>query len=107
MKSCCGLKLMNFSIMFFIIFFVSVNALEQSDVKDNSNKTTRIDETDKVKKALIREKIINVAMSYLGTEYWPGGQDTEYGMDCSGFTQLVYKTVGINIPRTAYEQYLK
>jgi cell wall-associated NlpC family hydrolase len=86
---------------------MSVNAKEQSDAKDVSNKSIKIDQTDKVKKTLIREKIVNVAISYLGTEYWPGGQDTEYGMDCSGYTQLVYKTVGINIPRTAYEQYLR
>ncbi len=92
-------------VIYITLFTFSLTIYGQSDVK--SRKVSKIDKTDEVKKLLIRQKILTISLSYLGTEYWPGGQSTEYGMDCSGFTQLVYKRVGINIPRTAYEQYLK
>ncbi|MCQ2203587.1 MAG: C40 family peptidase [Bacteroidales bacterium] len=44
-----------------------------------------------------------VAMSLFGAPYLWGGRSF-YGIDCSGFTQLVYKIVGRNIPRDASQQ---
>ena len=32
------------------------------------------------------------------------GGRTIFGIDCSGFTQLVYRLNGMNIPRDAYQQ---
>lgn len=32
------------------------------------------------------------------------GGKTPFGIDCSGFTQMVYKTLGIQLPRDAYQQ---
>jgi len=86
-----------------LIFIIAPNGVTETNAKSKKI----IDKTNEVKNLLLREKILSISMSLLGTEYWPGGQDTDYGMDCSGFTQYVYKKVGINIPRTAYEQYLK
>lgn len=43
------------------------------------------------------------AMRFLRTPYLWGGR-TPAGIDCSGFTQLIYKSVGIQIPRDASQQ---
>lgn len=51
----------------------------------------------------IDKNIISTAMKYIGTPYRFGGT-TSSGIDCAGFTQLVYKSQGINIPRTSSEQ---
>ncbi len=51
----------------------------------------------------IRERIIKVAKSYLNAPYLWGGR-TPFGIDCSGFTQIVYKICGISIPRDSGQQ---
>jgi hypothetical protein len=53
-----------------------------------------------------KEDAINftdTALKYLNAPYLWGGR-TVFGIDCSGFTQIVYKMNGINIPRDAYQQ---
>ncbi|MDP4209638.1 MAG: C40 family peptidase [Bacteroidota bacterium] len=47
--------------------------------------------------------LITTAKQYLNAPYLWGGR-TIFGIDCSGFTQLVYKSNGIAIPRDAYQQ---
>lgn len=47
--------------------------------------------------------LIEQAKAALGTPYVPGGTDPE-GFDCSGFVQWAYRSVGVNLPRTAREQ---
>ncbi len=48
-------------------------------------------------------KLKEVAFQYLGTPYRFGG-NSRYGIDCSAFTQDVFRQLGINLPRTAEEQ---
>lgn len=49
-------------------------------------------------------KLEAIGTSLLGTPYLWGGS-TKDGMDCSGFVQYVYrKALGIELPRTTYEQ---
>lgn len=53
--------------------------------------------------ALTPDKIVQMAMSYLNTPYLWGGR-TPFGIDCSGFVQMVYRLCGITIPRDASQQ---
>ena len=53
---------------------------------------------------LVNESTINaIANSYLNTPYLWGGKSI-FGIDCSGFTQQVYRSLGIVLPRDAYQQ---
>ncbi len=47
--------------------------------------------------------VVSIAMRYLGIAYRYGGT-TPRGFDCSGFTQYVFRQVGISLPRTAQQQ---
>jgi cell wall-associated NlpC family hydrolase len=49
------------------------------------------------------EQILALAKPLLGTKYVWGGV-TQEGIDCSGFTQLILRLWGINLPRDAEEQ---
>jgi len=48
--------------------------------------------------------VLSIAASLAGTPYRYGGTSPSTGFDCSGFTQYVFKQVGISLPRTAEEQ---
>ena len=49
------------------------------------------------------DSIKNVALKYLNAPYLWGGK-TPLGVDCSGFTQMVFKLNGIKIPRDSSQQ---
>jgi cell wall-associated NlpC family hydrolase len=54
--------------------------------------------------ALVNESVINaIANCYLNTPYLWGGKSI-FGIDCSGFTQQVYRSLGMALPRDAYQQ---
>jgi len=48
--------------------------------------------------------VVSQAQKYVGVPYVWGGTDPSKGLDCSGLTQLVYKNLGIDLPRTASQQ---
>ncbi|PSL48518.1 cell wall-associated NlpC family hydrolase [Salsuginibacillus halophilus] len=50
------------------------------------------------------DSIISAGEEQLGTPYQYGGTSTS-GFDCSGFTQHAYAQAGIDLPRTAAQQY--
>ena len=50
-----------------------------------------------------KENIVNSAFLYLNSPYLWGGK-TPFGIDCSGFTQMVYKLNGYKLLRDARQQ---
>jgi cell wall-associated NlpC family hydrolase len=48
---------------------------------------------------------VEIARQYLGVPYVFGGSNPATGLDCSGLVQLVFRQVGIALPRTAQLQY--
>ena len=48
-------------------------------------------------------EVAALATSYKDTPYLWGGR-SQWGIDCSGFSQLIYSCFGINLPRDAYQQ---
>ncbi|MCL1675276.1 C40 family peptidase [Elizabethkingia meningoseptica] len=53
--------------------------------------------------ATVRQSIVETAKEFLNVPYLWGGKSF-FGVDCSGFTQLVLKVHDIKIPRDAYQQ---
>ncbi|MBP7174017.1 MAG: C40 family peptidase [Cloacibacterium sp.] len=51
----------------------------------------------------LSESLVETAKNFLNVPYLWGGRSF-FGIDCSGFTQLVYKVHGISLPRDAYQQ---
>jgi peptidoglycan endopeptidase LytE len=48
--------------------------------------------------------LLDYAKSLVGSPYRYGGESPG-GFDCSGYVKYVFKSIGINMPRTAAEQY--
>ncbi|MDD3568531.1 MAG: C40 family peptidase [Bacteroidales bacterium] len=49
------------------------------------------------------DNLINLAESYVNSPYLWGGR-SPYGIDCSGLTQVIFKMIGISLPRDASQQ---
>ena len=66
-----------------------------SEIESDSQKDTENNfDTENLKKT---------ALEFLNVPYLWGGRSF-FGIDCSGFTQIVYKVNGIQLPRDAYQQ---
>ncbi len=51
----------------------------------------------------LNEEIVRIAKLFINSPYLWGGR-SPYGIDCSGLSQVVYKIIGLNIPRDAGQQ---
>jgi hypothetical protein len=60
-------------------------------------------EGSSVEAKFAKDNLINTALLYLNTPYLWGGK-TPFGIDCSGFTQMVYKLNGYPLKRDASQQ---
>lgn len=56
--------------------------------------------------SLLGEQIVEYGKQFIGTPYVWGGTNLNSGVDCSGFTQGIYKEFDININRISYMQAL-
>ena len=61
------------------------------------------DNQEDTKKNFDKENLKKTALEFLNVPYLWGGRSF-FGIDCSGFTQIVYKVNGIQLPRDAYQQ---
>jgi len=50
-----------------------------------------------------KDKLVENALMYLNAPYLWGGR-SPLGIDCSGFSQMVYRLQGVDLPRDAYQQ---
>jgi len=50
-----------------------------------------------------RDELIDTAYLYLNAPYLWGGR-TPFGIDCSGYSQIIYRMCGIDLPRDASQQ---
>nr|WP_297395777.1 C40 family peptidase [uncultured Peptostreptococcus sp.] len=82
-----------------------VDNASNSNVKGTTNPETEAEnnKTNTAKSTVTGNKVVDYAQKLLGTKYVWGGTSTQ-GFDCSGFTQYVYKKMGINIPRVSRAQ---
>lgn len=51
------------------------------------------------------KRVLDYSYQYIGTPYKWGGTDIKKGIDCSAFVQDAFEQVGVQLPRTAAEQY--
>ena len=65
-----------------------------------------IEDVSELEKLTLKDKLILFAKKFLNTPYRFGGNSL-LGIDCSAFVQKVYGMIGINLPRSAREQFFE
>lgn len=71
----------------------------KSSPKETDNSNYKSEKLDNV-----QSKIVSNAETWIGVPYAWGG-NTRNGVDCSGFVKNIYNDVGVDLPRTAHQQY--
>lgn len=60
---------------------------------------------DSTGKRRLRKEIVETARRYIGVPYRWGGKSARTGFDCSGFTMVVYRINGLDLPRSSRQQW--
>lgn len=81
----------------------NIQAIVLGSILNSLNKLKHQFEGDKLVGVGDKTKLIETALLYLNTPYLWGGK-TPFGIDCSGFTQMVYRLNGFKLLRDASEQ---
>lgn len=84
--------------------FASSNATGSVKSKSSSSAAEHYNPLKSYSTSQDRYSILSEAENWIGSPYKYGGNERS-GVDCSGFVQQVYLMYGINLPRTAAEQY--
>ncbi len=106
------------------LIVISLFCIQGTSFADNSKKNTNVDLnhayrlllkgnlTPKSNRVSVagknrphKYKALQVAKKQINKRYKWGGDSPEKGFDCSGLIQYAYKTIKVNIPRTAAAQY--
>ncbi len=74
-----------------------------SDINNKLLGNTFLSECDSVEGAKNKQEIVRTAYYYLNSPHLWGGK-TPFGIDASGFTQMVYRINGYSLLREAYQQ---
>ncbi len=59
----------------------------------------------KIGRKLLADSLLKISMRYIGNHYSRGGTGKR-GFDCSGFTLVVFKQIGVKLPHTSAGQSL-
>ena len=81
----------------------NIQPIVLGSILNSLNKLNHQFEGDKLLGVGDKTKLIETALLYLNTPYLWGGK-TPFGIDCSGFTQMVYRLNGFKLLRDASEQ---
>ena len=90
----------------------AVNAAEQIRIKGIITEYLIINPEDypriagkKLDSSGLRNDLVASAKGFIGVPYYWGGVSSKTGFDCSGLTMAVYKLNGLDLPRTAKQQW--
>jgi cell wall-associated NlpC family hydrolase len=83
---------------------ISSNKKQTQEKPVHNSSITKSEKENEVNLDDSRLSILKEAEKLLGTPYCSGGENKDC-MDCSGFTMTIYEIIGINLPRSAAEQY--
>lgn len=82
----------------------SSGTVKSSKTTSSRTSTSNSDTSSSSTGSTTRNKIVNYALKFQGNPYVWGGTSLTNGTDCSGFTQSVFRDIGVSIPRDSRSQ---